>query len=254
MIKFFRKIRYNLMEQNKIGKYFKYAIGEIVLVVIGILIALSINNWNEIKFERKIEKEYIVSLIEDLKTDSTRLSFLVKRFETAELKLDTVLKMYHKLAVGYNDTLRRNLPAVINFPDFTYTDRTMQQLKNSGSMRYIVNKKVSNGILDYDIKVKHLLTSYIPDLTFYYENSNQMWFEVVDIEAFETDSKTMSISEMEKGTKNYLLKDDKATLGKFNNIIRNFKNVTTTVKDTEKEVLIKATGLITLLKKEYDLK
>ena len=54
MIKFFRKIRYNLMEQNKTGKYFKYAIGEIVLVVIGILIALSINNWNE---ERKISSE-----------------------------------------------------------------------------------------------------------------------------------------------------------------------------------------------------
>jgi len=254
MIKFFRKIRQRLLTENKFSKYLIYAIGEIVLVVIGILFALQINNWNETKLERKVEKEYIVSLIEDLKTDSTRLSYLVKWFETAELQLDTVLKMYHKIAIGYNDTLRRNLPAVINFPDFTYTDRTMQQLKNSGSMRYIVNKKVSNGILDYDIKVKHLLTSYIPDLTFYYENSNQMWFEVVDIEAFETDSKTMSISEMEKGTKNYLLKDDKATLGKFNNIIRNFKNVTTTVKDTEKEVLIKATGLITLLKKEYDLK
>tara|TARA_R110002051_G_scaffold313163_1_gene388974 strand:- start:6431 stop:6565 length:135 start_codon:yes stop_codon:yes gene_type:complete len=44
MIKFFRKIRYDLMGKNKTGKYFKYAIGEIVLVVIGILIALSINN------------------------------------------------------------------------------------------------------------------------------------------------------------------------------------------------------------------
>jgi len=43
MIKFFRKIRYDLMEKNKTKKYFKYAIGEIVLVVIGILIALSIN-------------------------------------------------------------------------------------------------------------------------------------------------------------------------------------------------------------------
>ncbi|WP_430468013.1 DUF6090 family protein [Winogradskyella ouciana] len=47
MIKFFRKIRYNLMAQSKTSKYFKYAVGEIVLVVIGILIALSINNWNE---------------------------------------------------------------------------------------------------------------------------------------------------------------------------------------------------------------
>ena len=47
MIKFFRKIRQNLLSEGKTGKYFKYAIGEIVLVVIGILIALQINNWNE---------------------------------------------------------------------------------------------------------------------------------------------------------------------------------------------------------------
>ena len=46
MIKFFRKIRQNLLMENKTGKYFKYAIGEIILVVIGILIALQINNWN----------------------------------------------------------------------------------------------------------------------------------------------------------------------------------------------------------------
>ncbi|NNL82776.1 MAG: hypothetical protein HKP28_05265, partial [Winogradskyella sp.] len=46
MIKFIRQIRYNLISENKTGKYFKYAIGEIILVVIGILIALQINNWN----------------------------------------------------------------------------------------------------------------------------------------------------------------------------------------------------------------
>ena len=47
MIKFFRNIRLNLMETGKTGNYFKYAIGEIILVVIGILIALQINNWND---------------------------------------------------------------------------------------------------------------------------------------------------------------------------------------------------------------
>ena len=47
MIKFFRKIRCDLIEKNKTRKYLKYAIGEIVLVVIGILISLQINNWNE---------------------------------------------------------------------------------------------------------------------------------------------------------------------------------------------------------------
>jgi len=47
MIKVFRKVRQNLIMENKTSKYFKYAIGEIVLVVIGILIALQINNWND---------------------------------------------------------------------------------------------------------------------------------------------------------------------------------------------------------------
>jgi len=52
MIKFFRHIRKSLIEQNKMGKYFKYAIGEIILVVIGILIALQINNWNHLEAKR----------------------------------------------------------------------------------------------------------------------------------------------------------------------------------------------------------
>jgi len=66
MIKFFRKIRYNLMEQNKTGKYLKYAIGEIILVVIGILIALSINNWNEQKKLKVQEVEALTEIISDI--------------------------------------------------------------------------------------------------------------------------------------------------------------------------------------------
>ncbi len=53
MIKFFRHIRKRLLTENKLSKYLLYAIGEIVLVVIGILIALQINNWNTSKIESK---------------------------------------------------------------------------------------------------------------------------------------------------------------------------------------------------------
>ena len=73
MIKFFRKIRQNLIMENKTSKYFKYAIGDIVLVVIGILIALSINNWNE---ERKVQNRLlnIYSLIyNDFENDKLEL-------------------------------------------------------------------------------------------------------------------------------------------------------------------------------------
>ena len=62
MIKFFRTIRKKLISEGKTSKYFKYAIGEIVLVVIGILIALQINNWNE---ERK-SNEQIHALLDNL--------------------------------------------------------------------------------------------------------------------------------------------------------------------------------------------
>tara|TARA_B110000902_G_scaffold186472_2_gene211077 strand:+ start:2030 stop:2242 length:213 start_codon:yes stop_codon:yes gene_type:complete len=67
MIKLFRKIRYNLMEKNKTGKYFKYAIGEIVLVVIGIIIALQINNWNENRTKLKEEQNIIFNLNTEFK-------------------------------------------------------------------------------------------------------------------------------------------------------------------------------------------
>ncbi len=66
MIKFFRRIRYDLMEKNKTGKYLKYAIGEILLVVIGILIALSINNWNENRKLKSKSLDYLQRLRIDL--------------------------------------------------------------------------------------------------------------------------------------------------------------------------------------------
>ena len=58
MIKLFRKIRQNLLVENKTGKYLKYVMDEILMVIVGILIELRINNWKLIRTERKTEKEY----------------------------------------------------------------------------------------------------------------------------------------------------------------------------------------------------
>ena len=77
MIKFFRYIRKDLMEKNKTGKYLKYAIGEIILVVFGILIAVQINDWNE-QHKTKIKaKNYINKIITDLKTDTLNIDELI---------------------------------------------------------------------------------------------------------------------------------------------------------------------------------
>ena len=79
MIKFFRKIRQNLLSEGKTGKYLKYAFGEIILVVIGILIALQINNWNQNSKERNVEQEYLVSLNEEFNYNLIELEKMIKR-------------------------------------------------------------------------------------------------------------------------------------------------------------------------------
>ena len=73
MIKFFRKIRQNLIMQNKTSKYFKYAIGEIILVVIGILIALQINNWNENRKELYNEAKILKTLNDEFSENKITL-------------------------------------------------------------------------------------------------------------------------------------------------------------------------------------
>ena len=90
MIKFFRKIRYNLMEKNKTGKYLKYAIGEILLVIIGILIAVSINGWNE---DRKL-KNAEQSILKDLKQEMIiNLKALEFAIEENERSFQTAIEM-----------------------------------------------------------------------------------------------------------------------------------------------------------------
>lgn len=77
MIKFFRRIRQRLLSDGKFSQYLIYALGEIVLVVLGILIALSINNWNEDKKILKLERGYLEGILDDLQTDLTNINEVV---------------------------------------------------------------------------------------------------------------------------------------------------------------------------------
>ena len=76
MISFFKRSRRDYMATSQTSKYFKYAIGEIILVVIGILIALQINNWNEYKKERKKEVTYLSNFKEEAELNSALLEII----------------------------------------------------------------------------------------------------------------------------------------------------------------------------------
>ena len=94
MIKFFRKIRQRLLTENKFSKYLIYAIGEIVLVVIGILIALQINNLNNNKQLRNIEQEYLISLQSEFKTNLKKINNCISLNEKLINSTEVMLSLF----------------------------------------------------------------------------------------------------------------------------------------------------------------
>ncbi len=79
MVKIFRNIRQKLAAENKVMAYLRYAIGEILLVVIGILIALQVNNWNELRKQNIAETEFMVGVKKDLTQDKSYIEFILKK-------------------------------------------------------------------------------------------------------------------------------------------------------------------------------
>jgi hypothetical protein len=94
MIPIFRKIRKKMADDNKPMKYIRYAIGEIVLVVIGILIALQINNWNEERTQKKILNDILQSIANGVESDLRELNLLSAARANITVKIDSIYKKY----------------------------------------------------------------------------------------------------------------------------------------------------------------
>jgi hypothetical protein len=126
MIKFFRKIRQNLLSEGKTGKYLKYAIGEIILVVIGILIAVGINGWyNASKNEDKI-KNILIQAQQNLLVDIKDASRIFNRFIEIDslsrnILTDSVSVETALWAIDFNDV----------YVDFNTDKSAFQQLVNN---------------------------------------------------------------------------------------------------------------------------
>ena len=150
MLRFFSKIRYQLAAQNKVAKYLRYAVGEILLVVIGILIALQVNNWNEHRKQKIQENYYLEQLLADFefnKSEAERnLQFSVFQSKNARLIIkslaepldeDETIKWYY--AINHLWFL----------PHPNYNESSWGELKSTGHLELISNKDIVENISSF---------------------------------------------------------------------------------------------------------
>jgi len=156
MIKFFRKIRQRLLKENDFRKYLLYAIGEIFLVVLGILIALQINNANEDRKQRRLELDYLQNLKTDLKLNIAELDKYItvrnSRIESANYVLE---HFEGKPLTNLNDFAFHTTNIYI-WQKFSQHDNTFQELVNSGNLALISNDSIKNGLLNLQALYKKL--------------------------------------------------------------------------------------------------
>jgi len=160
MINFFRKIRKKLANDNNPLKYARYAIGEIVLVVVGILIALSINNWNENQKENQLEREFLIRLRTDLISDSTYYS---KRNRDAENYIranrDFIKELYNEQH-NYADVKNLFVTLSLLSEPLTSQQSTYKELINDGKLNLIRNVELKSSLINYyrdtEVADKHI--------------------------------------------------------------------------------------------------
>jgi hypothetical protein len=146
MISLFRKLRKTLLQQNKLSKYLLYALGEIALVMIGILLALQVNNWNEEKKRRTFETDILSLLDVNLASDSLLISTELKHAQLANQLTDSLL---NQVALGnYNEQLNLWMGKIINFQRFKSQSSAFEVLKSKG-IENISDKALQVALIEY---------------------------------------------------------------------------------------------------------
>lgn len=152
MLTFLRKIRKSLSTSGSTRRYFLYSIGEIFLVVVGILIALQINNWNQKRINRSYEKDYLERFVTDLERDSSLVALIMRFVERKKEGLRTVKTFLDDINTTMDDSVTQVILASTSMgtdlPN-TRLNATYQEIISSGHLRLIRNTELRNNITTY---------------------------------------------------------------------------------------------------------
>ncbi len=145
-----------MIKENKVRKYLLYAIGEIMLVVIGILIAVSINSWNEERKSKKVEIEVLKSLSHDVEKDSYELQKIDSLYQIDILKLNKAYDLITKGHLTQEESLNLKYLGV-TLIDFNPRLKSYDEMIHSGKIYYLSNRLLVENIIDYYEEIEDLI-------------------------------------------------------------------------------------------------
>lgn len=206
--------------------------------------------------ERQREKQFIHSLTEDLKRDTTQLRRYIRFTRYTQRYCDSV-----QLCIGNSDIFKNSdsfydyTRELARFFRFNPTDRTMQQLKNAGNMRLIRNWNVSNAITDYDSKTKNLaeLDGQLNDQIVKYREFLVEFLDLSSYDKLNPAGSFMSSDIKTKGNPQYISNDLQKAKMIYNQAFT-LKIFFEAVENSAEETILNGKQLIGLLQKEYHLR
>ena len=163
MINFYRKKRKTLADENKALKYARYAFGEIALVVVGILIALNINNWNDHRKDKAYEQEILLLINQNLKSDSLSLSIELFKSKKAIELTDKLLEQVS--LKNYSDSLNFWMGEIISFERFKSQSSAFEVLKSKG-IETISDNELQLALISYYDENLYKVYQSLNDVTF----------------------------------------------------------------------------------------
>lgn len=182
MIKFFRKIRQQLLTENKFSKYLLYAIGEIILVVIGILIALQINNANDSRIEKAREIKYLNNIKIDLYKDIENLEYNIEFREKKSKGTQKVIEQINGMLIENMTETAYNVVNTLYQEKFEPSNVTYNDLVNSGNMNLISNDSIKIDLFELSLLYQRNSYGIDHETKEYEEFISKPIYKFVDIE------------------------------------------------------------------------
>ena len=149
MITLFRRIRQKLIDSGNITKYLLYAVGEILLVVIGILIALQVNNWNEERKSRAEETFFLEKLVSNLEADSVTTNLILSNMYVLETKIDSSLYMMAHPDAFDSQVFTDHINRMLGTTTIALNRATYDNMLSSGKISLITNQQIVDALFDY---------------------------------------------------------------------------------------------------------